>query len=233
MGLDVPLHRAAGRKQETTMRQTNQAGQSGRLKSRLAALAALLLVGASEAMAQNGWAQSTRPVAERNPEPERRIVVSVRDRKLALVENGRVVKIYSVAVGAPDSPSPTGEFRIAQRLTAPTYYAPGVVIPPGPENPLGPRWIGLSLKGYGIHGTNQPRSIGQHASHGCIRMRNRDVQELFELVRAGDVVELHGERDAVVASIFGTDGAPVAAGLRTAAYEFQPAVAAGSGEDNR
>lgn len=211
------------------MRQTNQAGQSRSPKSRVAAFAALLFVGAAEAMAQNGWAQSTKP----NPEPERRIVVSVPDRKLALVENRRVVKVYSVAVGAPDSPSPTGEFRIAQRLTAPTYYAPGVVIPPGPENPLGPRWIGLSLKGYGIHGTNQPRSIGQHASHGCIRMRNRDVQELFELVRAGDVVELHGERDAVVASVFGTDGAPVEAGLRTAAYEFQPAAATVSGEDNR
>ncbi len=215
------------------MRQTNQAGQTGSRKSRLVALAALLLVGAAEAMAQNGRAQSTRPVAKPNPEPERRIVVSVPDRKLALFENGRVVKIYSVAVGAPDSPSPTGEFHIAQRLTAPTYYAPGVVIPPGPENPLGPRWIGLSLKGYGIHGTNQPSSIGQHASHGCIRMRNRDVQELFELVRAGDVVELHGERDAVVASVFGTGGAPVAATLRTAAYEFQAAAGTVSGEDNR
>lgn len=213
------------------MRQTKQAGQSRSRKSRVAALAALLLVGAAEAMAQNRRAQSTRPVAEPNPEPERRIVVSVPDRKLALVENGRVVKIYPVAVGAPDSPSPTGEFRIIQRLTAPTYYAPGVVIPPGPENPLGPRWIGLSLKGYGIHGTNQPRSIGQHASHGCIRMRNRDVQELFELVRAGDVVELHGERDAVVASIFGSGEAPVVAASRATANESQAAAMAG--EDNR
>jgi hypothetical protein len=213
------------------MRQTKQAGQSGSRKSRLAALAALLLVGAVEAIAQNRRAQSTRPVAELNPEPERRIVVSVPDRRLAFVENGRVVKIYPVAVGAPDSPSPTGEFRIAQRLTTPTYYAPGVVIPPGPENPLGPRWIGLSLKGYGIHGTNQPRSIGQHASHGCIRMRNRNVQELFELVRAGDLVELHAERDAVVASIFGSGEAPVVAASRATANESQAAAMAG--EDNR
>ncbi len=219
------------------MRRTKQAEQRGSMerspRSRLAVLAALLLVGAAEAMAQNRRAQSTKPVAEPNPEPERRIVVSVPDRKLALLENGRIVKIYSVAVGAWDSPSPNGEFRIIQRLTAPTYYAPGIVVPPGPENPLGPRWIGLNLKGYGIHGTNQPNSIGHNASHGCIRMRNRDVQELFELVRAGDVVELHGERDAVVARVFGTDGAPIAAALRNAAYESQPAAATVTSEDNR
>jgi lipoprotein-anchoring transpeptidase ErfK/SrfK len=52
----------------------------------------------------------------------------------------------------------------------------------------------LSAKGYGIHGTNQPKSIGYAKSHGCIRLRNQDVEELFERVRAGDVVELHSGR---------------------------------------
>ena len=65
-----------------------------------------------------------------------------------------------------------------------------MVIPPGKANPLGTRWIGLSRKGYGIHGTNNPRSIGRRASHGCIRMRNRDVEELFEMVAVGDRVEI-------------------------------------------
>lgn len=113
-----------------------------------------------------------------------------------------MVKVYPVSVGAPESPSPKGEFKIVRRLTDPTYYQPGVVIPPGLENPLGSRWIGLNLKGYGIHGTNQPQSIGYNASHGCIRMRNRDVKELFELVREGDAVEVHGERDAATEAIF-------------------------------
>jgi len=216
------------------MRRTSEEGPNRNAKrwpkSRLATLAALLLVGAAETMAQGRRAQSGKPVAETNPQSERRIIVSIPDRKLALVENGRVVKIYPVAAGAFDSPSPTGEFRIVQRLTAPTYYAPGVVIPAGPENPLGPRWIGLSLKGYGIHGTNQPGSIGHYASHGCIRMRNRDVQELFELVRAGDVVELHGQRDAVVATMFGGEARVLAA--RATADESQPAAAV-PGEDNR
>ena len=201
-------------------------------KARLAALAALLLIGAAGTMAQTRQPQNAKPVAEAKNESERRIIVSIPDRKLALIENGRVVKIYSIAAGAFDSSSPTGEFRIVRRLTAPTYYAPGVVIPPGPQNPLGPRWIGLNLKGYGIHGTNQPGSIGRYASHGCIRMRNRDVQELFELVREGDVVELHGQRDAVVANVFGGGEARVVAVSHTTAEESQPAIAV-PGESNR
>lgn len=132
----------------------------------------------------------------------RRIVVSIPDRKLALVENGRVVRVYHVAVGSPESPTPRGEYRIVRRLENPAYYHPGVVVPPGPANPLGPRWIGLDLKSFGIHGTNDPSSVGHFASHGCIRMWNSDVVELFALVREGDAVELHGSRDADVAAIF-------------------------------
>ena len=132
----------------------------------------------------------------------RRIVVSIPDRRLALIEDGRVVKVYRTAVGAPNSPSPTGTFTIATRVPHPAHYVPGKVTPPGPGNPLGTRWLGLSLKGFGIHGTNVPRSIGRAASHGCIRMRNKDVEELFDVVRAGDIVELHGERTDEVAAVF-------------------------------
>jgi len=153
-------------------------------------VAALLLLAAGRAAAQ-----------------DRRIVVSIPDCKLALVENGQVVKVYETAVGAPVSPSPTGTFRSATRLAHPTYFHPGKVVGPGANNPLGPRWLGLSLKGFGIHGTNAPRSIGHAASHGCIRLRNRDIVDLFERVEVGDVVELHGERDELVARLF----APAAA----------------------
>ncbi|HSW50215.1 MAG TPA: L,D-transpeptidase, partial [Bryobacteraceae bacterium] len=95
--------------------------------------------------------------------------------------------------GAPSTPSPSGIFQIASMVKSPAWYQTGKVVPPGPLNPLGPRWMGLSLKGYGIHGTNSPNSVGGAKSHGCIRMRNGDVEELFELVRVGDVVELHAE----------------------------------------
>jgi lipoprotein-anchoring transpeptidase ErfK/SrfK len=120
----------------------------------------------------------------------RKLIVSIPDRKIALIEDGRVVKVYPVAVGAASTPSPKGSFHISSRLLHPTWYQPGKVVQPGPANPLGTRWMGLGYKGYGIHGTNMPLSIGKAASHGCIRMRNRDVEELYTLVQIGDPVEL-------------------------------------------
>ena len=132
----------------------------------------------------------------------RRLVVSIPDRKLAVIENNEVVEVCTVAVGAPNSPSPTGTFTIVNRVANPTYYHPGKVIAPGPQNPIGTRWIGLNQKGYGIHGTDQPSSIGYAKSHGCIRLRNADVERLFERVRTGDVVELHAERTPELAQLF-------------------------------
>ena len=133
----------------------------------------------------------------------RRILVSIPDRKLALIENGEVVRVYPVAVGAQVSASPSGEFTIVNRVTDPTYYHPHKVIGPGPANPLGTRWIGLSQPHYGIHGTNEPWSIGKAASHGCISMAKRDLEELFTLVQVGDTVEIRTERDEEVAQVFG------------------------------
>lgn len=134
---------------------------------------------------------------------KRQVVVSIPDRKLVVMEDGAVLKVFAVAVGADVSPSPTGGFEIVTRLTDPTYYHAGVVIPAGMDNPLGPRWVGLNKKGYGIHGTNMPHSIGKAASHGCIRMRNRDIVQFFAMVSVGDTVEIHGQRDEQIAEIFG------------------------------
>ncbi len=92
---------------------------------------------------------------------KRQVVVSLEDRKLVLLEDGQVKKIYPVAVGRPTTPSPAGKFQVVVRLENPTYYHPGKVIAPGASNPLGTRWIGLNQKGYGIHGTNEPRSVGK------------------------------------------------------------------------
>ena len=173
-------------------------------------LAIALLLG--RAMAQsNGSAASQQPNI---PEPKvsrREIIVSIPDRKLALLEDGQVVKVYKVAVGASVSPSPTGSFEVVNRLERPTYYHPHKVIPPGPDNPLGTRWIGLNKRGFGIHGTNEPRSIGRAASHGCIRMSRRDLEELFRLVRVGDDVQIVGERDEDTAQIFGGEPATTVA----------------------
>ena len=172
----------------------------------LAFLAALIL-GAIRASAQTPPQTESKPAAQSEtqpaPAPVRRIVVSIPDRKLALLEDDRIVKVYGIAVGAPVSPSPNGEYQIAQRIENPTYYHAGVVIGPGADNPLGPRWIGLNVKGYGIHGTNHPNSIGKNASHGCIRLRNRDIQDLFARVQVGDRVSLIAERNDEVARLFG------------------------------
>ncbi|HJT90233.1 MAG TPA: L,D-transpeptidase [Bryobacteraceae bacterium] len=159
---------------------------------KLAAVTGVMLLAAAEALAQ-----------EHGSRPARRIVVSIPDRKLAVLEGGRVLKVFSTAVGAERTPSPTGEFRIVRRVSDPAWYGNGQVVPPGKNNPVGTRWLGLNLKGYGIHGTNRPASIGHSASHGCIRLRNRDIEELFEMVAVGDVVELDGERTAEVEQIFG------------------------------
>lgn len=159
---------------------------------KLATLASVMLIAAAEAMAQ-----------DRSTKPARKIVVSIPDRKLAVLEAGRVVKIFPTAVGAPKSPSPTGSFVIVQRVADPTWYGKGKIVPPGKNNPVGTRWLGLSAKGYGIHGANNPGSIGHNASHGCIRLRNHDIEELFGMVSLGDEVELIGERTVETAEIFG------------------------------
>ena len=153
---------------------------------------------------------------EREEAPRHVLVISIPDRKLAVMEEGRVLKVYSVAVGAAMSPSPTGTMKIVNKVIGPTWYHQGKVVRPGKFNPLGDRWMGLNQKGYGIHGTNVPNSIGKAVSHGCFRMSKHDVEELFNLARVGDAVEIHGERDAQVAEIFGSPAAVVPASVRPA-----------------
>jgi len=172
-------------------------------------LIAVALVATAEALCQE---RQAAPAEAEDAEPQRRIVVSIPDRKLALIEDGRVVKVYPTAVGRATSPTPSGTFTIVQRISNPAWYGPGKVVAPGKNNPLGTRWLGLNRKSYGIHGTNEPHSIGRNASHGCVRMRNRDVEDLFARVAVGDVVELHGEHDAELVQIFGT-GDPSASTL--------------------
>jgi hypothetical protein len=142
--------------------------------------------------------------------PKRVIVVSLEDRKLALVEDGQVKKVYTVAVGKPSTPSPVGTYTIERRVANPTYHHGDKTVAPGPHNPVGSRWMGLSKHGYGIHGTNEPNSIGKAASHGCIRMAKADLEEFFDLVAEGDTVELVGQRNEETAQLFGDGQTPAA-----------------------
>lgn len=131
------------------------------------------------------------------------IVVSLRDRELALVDNGVVKAVYPVAVGKASTPSPTGSFTIINHVKDPTYYRPGVVIPPGRWNPVGNRWMGLSAHGYGIHGTDVQSSVGKAVSHGCIRLRKHDIEALFAQVKVGTKVEIFAQRNEETAALFG------------------------------
>ncbi|MCZ8515747.1 L,D-transpeptidase [Paenibacillus filicis] len=106
-----------------------------------------------------------------------RIIVDVSQRRLHLLENDRVVQTYPIAVGAMLTQSPQGDFRIINKV-------------PNPGGPFGVMWMGLSKPHYGIHGTNNPASIGHAVSHGCIRMYNADVLTLARLVPIGTRVTI-------------------------------------------
>lgn len=122
------------------------------------------------------------------------LVVNRNLKTLEWRRGDEIIKVYPVAVGKKESETPAGDFEIATKVKNPIWYHLKVQIPPeSPKNLLGPRWLGLNVKGYGIHGTRNPRSINYAVSHGCVRMYNRDVQELFEWMSVGTKVTI---RDA-------------------------------------
>ena len=108
------------------------------------------------------------------------ILVEVHNKRLKLIdrENESVIKAYPIATGKPSSPTPLGTFKIIEKA----QWGEG----------FGTRWLGLNVPWgkYGIHGTNRPDSIGGNLSAGCIRMRNRDVEELYSLVGHNTIVTI-------------------------------------------
>ena len=167
--------------------------------------AALLAGGASAAFAFSfealdlGGALVSIPA----PTPETlRIVINVPARRLFLVAGPRLVESWPVAVGTPATPTPVGRFQILQMAKDPTWAPRGrPAVPPGPRNPLGTRWMRITEDGYGIHATNDPGSIGQARSHGCIRMQVADAESLYARVSVGTPVEIvydvHGWEDDI------------------------------------
>jgi lipoprotein-anchoring transpeptidase ErfK/SrfK len=144
----------------------------------------------------------SRPVVQVVTTPVRAQVTSARIGPAIVIDRGahsltlfageRVVRRFGVAVGQPAYPTPTGRFAIVDMQANPWWYPPNSSwaagekpVPPGPGNPLGTRWMGLSAPGVGIHGTPDAASIGYSASHGCIRMHIPDAEWLFAHVRVG------------------------------------------------
>lgn len=122
---------------------------------------------------------------------EYRLEINKGTNELTLFDDSRPVKIFPVATGAKPWYTPEGVFTIVNKLVNP-YYAAKHIPGGSPDNPLGPRWMGLSAGSgeYGIHGNNDPSSIGRYVSLGCIRLKNEDVIWLFDRIPAGTRVEI-------------------------------------------
>jgi lipoprotein-anchoring transpeptidase ErfK/SrfK len=122
-----------------------------------------------------------------------RLVLKLKERRVYVYQQERVLAAFPVAIGRKGWETPTGNFKVMQMVKNPKWQHPwnGKVFPPGPNSPLGERWIGFWTDGknsIGFHGTPNEKLIGQAVSHGCVRMRNKDVKELFERVQIGTPV---------------------------------------------
>jgi L,D-transpeptidase catalytic domain len=149
---------------------------------------------------------SMHPVAARVREETMlpTIVVHVDTNRLDLYEGFQVTRSWDVATAKPGWITPVGEWSLYQKRENPTWYNPALdswgasmpaVVPGGPGNPMGTRALYITAPGLiRIHGTTSPDSIGRYASHGCIRMHNEQVEELYELVPVGAKVVIMGSR---------------------------------------
>jgi len=116
------------------------------------------------------------------------ILVDKSQNILLLKDNEEVVKSYIVSTGKNNC-TPVGTFKIVNKLSNPTWFKAGAVVPPESEqNVLGTRWMGFNLAGYGIHGTTEPKELGKQVTQGCVRLANADVEELYSIVPVGTEV---------------------------------------------
>jgi lipoprotein-anchoring transpeptidase ErfK/SrfK len=127
--------------------------------------------------------------------PLARSVVDLQRRRVDVYQGDRLLASFAVAIGKPGWETPIGTWKVNDKISKPawTNFLTGKVMPPGGKNPMGSRWIGFykDSKGeVGFHGTKDLSAIGKAVSHGCLRMREVDVQELFELLEVGSIVKV-------------------------------------------
>lgn len=143
--------------------------------------------------------------AVRDSAPSGKVTRIEADKAMAQVRGydaeDKLVVAYPATIGSDENPSPSGTWEVTSIAVGPTYhYRPDenfqvggieepLVLPPGPNNPVGTVWIDLSKETYGIHGTPEPALIGKESSHGCVRLTNWDAEELAKLVEEGATVE--------------------------------------------
>jgi lipoprotein-anchoring transpeptidase ErfK/SrfK len=124
---------------------------------------------------------------------ENRLVLNLKQRRVYVYQGQKIIASYPVAIGRRGWETPTGQFTVIQMVQYPVWEHPftGQLVPSGKNNPLGARWIGFWTDGQnfiGFHGTPQENLIGRAVSHGCVRMRDRDIKALFEKVKIGTSV---------------------------------------------
>lgn len=134
-----------------------------------------------------------QPIPSTELEQQAYLVIRLSDRRVYLYQNHQLESSYPIAIGRAGWETPTGQYQVIQMIRNPAWQHPftGEIIPPGPENPLGDRWIGFWTDGtnfIGFHGTPNEETVGTAASHGCIRMLNQDVLKLFDTVQIGTPV---------------------------------------------
>ena len=130
---------------------------------------------------------------------QKKIYINAASRLMLLYDDNTRLAMYHLGLGKVSTPTPTGYFQINTKEIDPPWINPDdpeFEVPSGPDNPLGYRWMQISGN-YGIHGTNRPESIGGYVSNGCIRMHERDVEELFDAVEVGTPVEITYNRVVV------------------------------------
>ncbi len=131
--------------------------------------------------------------------PKNGLVLNVPERGLYLFRDGVFADFIPVSVGrAPEAKTPLGSFSIIEKIIDPTWFPTAgsgetEPVPPGPDNPLGDRWIGLSAQYVGIHGTNDPLNVGAPVTRGCIRCYPEEVRALFPKVQVGMPVRIEYE----------------------------------------
>ena len=170
--------------------------------------------GATEKEQGSSYGAWVKDISAESPEPEKvhasevksaaaektedpyKIIINVAARSLGVYKNNEKIRLYPVGLGKLSTPTPVGYFSVLTKEENPTWVDPGDsgnTIPSGESNPLGYRWMQV-WRNYGIHGTNHPESIGSYVSNGCIRMKEADVEEVYDYASVGTPVEIMYQR---------------------------------------
>jgi len=147
--------------------------------------------------------KNNEPKTDRSAAPPVAVKIDTKTNMLEVHEGDKLIAAYPVTIGSAHTTSPIGEWKVSRITKMPTFRWDKEMLqhgkrsgnfhllPRGPNNPVGVIWIALNKKGIGIHGTNDPDSIGRSASHGCVRLANWDVVRLATKIKSGDAVSIH------------------------------------------